>query len=317
MGTAIELQGVTGTRQARHWTGRLVRQPTLKRRRAGSAHEVELCRSDLAQLRPGLRRCRGVQPGRGTTDTWLGNQTFNVAKLVVGGVNWTHYLIADSPRPTRTTVTCSGPLDGLLIGDGIEIDVRLGLQHVDRAGAADPVGVPAHARVRGDLAQETRRAGFAVVALAVGSGGLHGAGAVGDRRRGLLLDGVAQMQEGFLGQIGLGDRDTLPTVLVDQVIYQNWLRGEFGSPEVQQATGAGPGAAPCTDVHEGRDREAPGHHGARPAEEDGFATSATRWATATPTSRASPEAGSGPDYWPSCRPRASGCSSCCRRCWSW
>ena len=43
------------------------------------------------------------------------------------------------------------------------------------------------------------------------------------------------MQEGFLGQVGLGDRDTLPTVLVDQVVYQNWLRGEFGSPDVPQA----------------------------------------------------------------------------------
>ena len=30
-----------------------------------------------------------------TTDTWLGNQTLNVAKFVVGGVNWSHYLIAD------------------------------------------------------------------------------------------------------------------------------------------------------------------------------------------------------------------------------
>jgi hypothetical protein len=43
------------------------------------------------------------------------------------------------------------------------------------------------------------------------------------------------MQEGFLGQVGVGNRDTLPTVLVDQVVYQNWLRGEFGAPDVPQA----------------------------------------------------------------------------------
>src|SRR5689334_23556076 len=30
-----------------------------------------------------------------TTDTWLGNQAFNVAKFAVAGVNWAHYLIAD------------------------------------------------------------------------------------------------------------------------------------------------------------------------------------------------------------------------------
>ena len=52
---------------------------------------------------------------------------------------------------------------------------------------------------------------------------------------GILLDGVTQMQEGFLSQVGLGDRDTLPTVLVDRIVYDNWLRGEFGSPEVPQA----------------------------------------------------------------------------------
>jgi hypothetical protein len=33
----------------------------------------------------------------------------------------------------------------------------------------------------------------------------------------------------------MGDRDTLPTVLVDRIVYDNWLRGEFGSPEVPQA----------------------------------------------------------------------------------
>ena len=39
-----------------------------------------------------------------TTDTWLGNQAFNLAKFGVGGVNWAHYLISGaatcSPRST-------------------------------------------------------------------------------------------------------------------------------------------------------------------------------------------------------------------------
>ena len=43
------------------------------------------------------------------------------------------------------------------------------------------------------------------------------------------------MQDGFLEQVGLGTVDTLPTVLADQVIYTNWLRGEFGSADVPQA----------------------------------------------------------------------------------
>jgi hypothetical protein len=89
--------------------------------------------------------------------------------------------------------------------------------------------------LRGDLARQTQRAAFAVVALVVGSAAYLAPIDWAKAADGLLLDGVTQMQEGFFGQVGLGNRDTLPTVLVDQVIYQNWLRGEFGSPEVPQA----------------------------------------------------------------------------------
>ncbi|NIB31350.1 hypothetical protein HBB16_05695 [Pseudonocardia sp. MCCB 268] len=41
------------------------------------------------------RAASGVLNPSVTTDTWLGNQVFNLAKLTVGGVNWAHYLIAD------------------------------------------------------------------------------------------------------------------------------------------------------------------------------------------------------------------------------
>jgi hypothetical protein len=162
-----------------------------------------------------------------TTDTWLGNQTLNVAKFVVGGVNWSHYLIADGGK-------LLSPLDELITN---------GTRAMYNAVFTTFIGpvllilsvVLLTLALRGDLARQTQRAGMAVVALVVGSGAylapVDWATAADD----LLLDGVTQMQEGFLGQIGLGDRDTLPTVLVDQVVYQNWLRGEFGSPDVPQA----------------------------------------------------------------------------------
>jgi hypothetical protein len=89
--------------------------------------------------------------------------------------------------------------------------------------------------MRGDLARQAQRAGFAVAALAFGSAAYIAPVDWAKVADPLLLDGVTSMQEGFLGQIGLGDRDTLPTVLVDQVVYQNWLRGEFGAPDVPQA----------------------------------------------------------------------------------
>ena len=42
-----------------------------------------------------------------TTDTWLGNQAFNVAKFAVGGVNWAHYLISGGGD-------LLAPLDGVI-----------------------------------------------------------------------------------------------------------------------------------------------------------------------------------------------------------
>jgi hypothetical protein len=47
------------------------------------------------------------------------------------------------------------------------------------------------------------------------------------------------MQQGFLNALGQGDVDTLPTVLTDQVVYNNWLRGEFGSPTDPKAVELG------------------------------------------------------------------------------
>ena len=89
--------------------------------------------------------------------------------------------------------------------------------------------------LRGDLARQAQRIAFALAALMVGSAAYLTPVDWAKAADGILLDGVTQMQEGFLAQVGLGDRDTLPTVLVDRVVYDNWLRGEFGSPEVPQA----------------------------------------------------------------------------------
>jgi hypothetical protein len=162
-----------------------------------------------------------------TTDTWLGNQTLNVAKFVVGGVNWSHYLIADGGK-------LLSPLDKI-ISDGTR--AMYDAVFTTWVGPALLIlsVILLVLAMRGDLARQTQRAGMAVVALVLGSAAYLAPVDWATAGDDLLLNGVTQMQEGFLGQVGLGDRDTLPTVLVDQVIYQNWLRGEFGSPDVPQA----------------------------------------------------------------------------------
>ncbi|HVL85116.1 MAG TPA: hypothetical protein VM367_12640, partial [Pseudonocardia sp.] len=162
-----------------------------------------------------------------STDTWLGNQTFNVAKFVVGGVNWSHYLIADGGE-------LLAPLDDLVT------DATRAMYDAVFTTWIGPVLLVLAVlllllALRGDLARQAQKAGFAAAALLVGSAAYLAPVDWARAADGLLLDGVTQMQEGFLDQVGLGDRDTLPTVLVDQVVYRNWLRGEFGAPDVPQA----------------------------------------------------------------------------------
>jgi len=162
-----------------------------------------------------------------TTDTWLGNQAFNIAKFGVGGVNWAHYLI-------------SGGGDLLAPLDAVIRDATSAMYEAVFTTWIGPALVVLSVillvlAVRGDLARQAQRTAFALAALMVGSAAYLTPVDWAKAADGLLLNGVTQMQEGFLSQVGLGDRDTLPTVLVDRVVYDNWLRGEFGSPEVPQA----------------------------------------------------------------------------------
>jgi len=166
-----------------------------------------------------------------STDNWLGNQTFNIAKFVVGGVNWAHYLIADGGE-------LLAPLDDL-----VSTATRAMFDAVFATWIGPALLVLAVIMLvlalRGDLARQAQRGAFAALALLIGSAAYLAPVDWARAADTLLLDGVTQMQEGFLGQVGLGDRDTLPTLLVDQVIYTNWLRGLVGSPDAPQAQNLG------------------------------------------------------------------------------
>lgn len=162
-----------------------------------------------------------------TTDTWLGNQALDVAKFVVGGVNWSHYLIADGGQVLD-------PLDAVIAHGTTAMYSAVFTTWIGPVLSILAVAMLVLA-LRGDLARQAQRTAFAVAALTIGSAAYLAPVDWAKAADPLLLDSATQMQDGFLGQIGLGDRDTLPTVLVDQVVYQNWLRGEFGAPDVPQA----------------------------------------------------------------------------------
>lgn len=155
------------------------------------------------------------------TDTWLGNQTFNLAKFAVGGVNWAHYLLARGGDVLT-------PLDNV---------IEQGTRAMYNGVFATYIG-PALLLLalillllafRGDLARQAQRGAFALLALMLGAAAYLAPVNWAKAADGLLLDGITQMQEGFLSPLHQGDVNTLPTVLTDQVIYNNWLRGEFGT----------------------------------------------------------------------------------------
>ncbi|WP_433800693.1 hypothetical protein [Actinomycetospora sp. CA-084318] len=173
----------------------------------------------------------GARDPAAATDTWLGNQVFNVAKLVVGGVNWAHYLIARG----SSLLT---PLDQV---------IQTGTRAMYEAVFTTWVGVALAAlaaillllALRGELSQQARRGFVAVLALGLAAGAYAAPIQWSRALDGVLLDGVTAMQQGFLRQVGVGDQNTLPTVLSDQIVYSNWLRGEFGSADVPQARDLG------------------------------------------------------------------------------
>lgn len=173
----------------------------------------------------------GARDPAAATDTWLGNQVFNVAKLIVGGVNWAHYLIARG----SSLLT---PLDSV---------IQSGTRAMYEAVFTTWVGVALAAlaaillllAMRGELAQQARRGLVAVLALGLAAAAYAAPIQWSRALDGVLLDGVTAMQQGFLRQVGVGDQNTLPTVLTDQIVYSNWLRGEFGSGDVPQARDLG------------------------------------------------------------------------------
>ena len=173
----------------------------------------------------------GARDPAAATDTWLGNQFFNLAKLVVGGVNWSHYLIEQGSG-------LLSPLDGI---------VQAGTQAMYGAVFSTWVGLALIVlaaillvlAMRGDLSRQAQRAGIAVIALAIAAAAYAAPVRWSSMLDGVLLDGVTAMQRGFLSQVGVGDANTLPTVLTDQIVYNNWLRGQFGAADVPQARDMG------------------------------------------------------------------------------
>lgn len=172
-----------------------------------------------------------LRDSNASTDTFIGNIIFDVAKLIVGAVNGAHWLAQSDSGPFRA-------LDDLVMTASIAM--HQGVFTPWFALVAVILGVVLLRHVlTGNLAAIGKRSAYALAALWFASITYLTPLTYTNLLDGVLVDGVEQMQTGVLGQMGIDARNDLPTLLHDQVIYQNWLAGEFGAADSQTAQDLG------------------------------------------------------------------------------
>jgi hypothetical protein len=173
----------------------------------------------------------GLTAPNSTIDTWAGGQLFNVSKNIVGATNSLHYTVLEG---------------GLL--NPLYSAVKTGAEKVYNNIYAQLFGLVALLLSimmfrniwRGDLAAISKRAlyGLAAVWLAASSLALLRYFDPIDRA---IVQTTTNIQAGFIDESNdHAVRDVLPTDLHTEVVYKNWLRGEFGSPTAPQAVEFGP-----------------------------------------------------------------------------
>lgn len=169
---------------------------------------------------------QGVTNPNATVDTWVGNELFNVAKNLVGATNGLHYALLNG--------NLLAPLDGLVSTGTVAL--------------YDSVFTPWFGLVAlvlaivlfryiwsGDLASIGKRGMWALAGLWFASATYLTPLVYTHALDDVLITGTSAVQAGFLEEVGVDERHALPTLLHDQVIYRNWLSGEFGSADSQQA----------------------------------------------------------------------------------
>jgi hypothetical protein len=169
---------------------------------------------------------QGVTNPHALVDTWLGNELFNVAKNIVGATNGLHYALLYGDL--------MGPLDEM---------IATGTVALYDSVFAPLFGVVAVVLAvllfryiwQGDLANIGKRTMWALGGLWFASATYLTPLVYTHALDGVVITGTSAVQAGFLREVGVEEADALPTLLHDQVVYRNWLRGEFGSPDSPKA----------------------------------------------------------------------------------
>jgi hypothetical protein len=160
-------------------------------------------------------------------DTWAGNELFNVGKNIVGATNSLHYAMLSQDSMLK-------PLD-----DAVEKAAQTFYNNVYVrwfGPIALLLGLLLFRYIwTGDLASMGRRSMWALAGMWLAASVLV-LGPIYGEVDTLLLQKTSQIQAGFVPASQVqSQRNTLPDSLYDNVVYRNWLRGEFGDPNSPQA----------------------------------------------------------------------------------
>jgi hypothetical protein len=168
----------------------------------------------------------GLASPNSTIDTWAGGQLFNIGKNIVGATNSLHYTVLEG---------------GLL--NPLYSAVKAGAEKVYNNIYAQLFGLAALLLSimmfrniwRGDLSAVSKRALYALAAVWLAASSLALLRYY-DPIDKAIVQTTTNIQAGFIdASANRVVRDVLPTDLHTQIIYNNWLRGEFGSPTAPQA----------------------------------------------------------------------------------
>lgn len=169
---------------------------------------------------------QGVTSPNAVVGTWVGNQLFNVSKNLVGATNGLHYALLSG--------NILDPLDDMIATGTVAL--------------YDSVFAPWFGLVaiilavvlfryiwQGDMATIGKRVMWALAGLWFASATYLTPLVYTNVLDEMVITGTSAVQGGFLNEVGVDERDALPTLLHNEVIYRNWLRGEFGSPDSPKA----------------------------------------------------------------------------------
>lgn len=172
----------------------------------------------------------GLRNPNAVIDTWTGNLLFDIGKAIVGATNGLHYALSDGGL--------LAPLNDLIVSGTVALYDSVYAPWFGLVAVLLAI-VLFRSIWRGDLATVSKRAAWALAGMWFAAATYLTPLLYTEVLDGVLVEGSNQVRAGFLNEAGIEQRDVLPTLLHEQIIYRNWLRGEFGSHDGPQATQLG------------------------------------------------------------------------------